>query len=65
MKGHQILNLFLVLVTIIFITNYLDRFEDIEEFLYYLGWWFIIAWIVMGIVCFLINANKGRDDGNP
>ena len=64
MSWIKLLNLFLFLVTVVFVTSYYDRFERIETFFYYLGWWIFWSFILTGLICLMVKANKGPDDGD-
>lgn len=58
MTVHNIFNLFLILVMIIFVTTYFDRFERIEVISHY-----IFLAIMSGVLLYLCTRKpKGKDN---
>lgn len=59
----KILNLFIAMLIVIFVTAYYDRFGSIETFFYYLFYCCIVSLLGLLIVMPIVRAN-GKDDDN-
>jgi len=56
----KILNLFLLMVMIIFTTTYYDRFEELDYWLHWIFWWFFGAVAILYIMQGPLKANGGE-----
>jgi len=60
MSNIKILNIFILLVVVIFTTSYYDRFEELEYIFQVLFWWAIIGFLALSAVMPLFNNKEDQ-----